>query len=123
MKTSLKQNDFDRPTLKNGIEKTKSINRRKISRAIFLDRSPTVLRGGGGRFKYLSGEVLKRGRIPWDEFGIYIFVRFGKRRIWNQSIWDEFIRDQYGPSRGPPGRIVTVYVPALIQALTEGRKL
>ena len=46
MKTSLKQNDFDRPTLKKGIEQTKSINRRKISRAIFIDRSPTVLRGG-----------------------------------------------------------------------------
>ena len=55
MKTSLKQNDFDRPTLKKGIEQTKSINRRKISRAISLDRSPTVLRGA--RFKYLSGEV------------------------------------------------------------------
>ena len=46
MKTSLKQNDFDRPTLKKGIEQTKSINRRKISRTIFLDRSPTVLEGG-----------------------------------------------------------------------------
>ena len=55
MKTSLKQNDFDRPTLKKGIEQTKSINRRKISRAIFLDRSPAVLRGGAD---YLSGEVL-----------------------------------------------------------------
>ena len=46
MKTSLKQNDYDRPTLKKGIEQTKSINRRKISRTIFLDRSPTVLEGG-----------------------------------------------------------------------------
>ena len=52
MKTSLKQNDFDRRTLKKGIEQTKSINRRKISRAIFIDRSPTVLRGGADLSTY-----------------------------------------------------------------------
>ena len=46
MKISLKQNEFDHPTLKKGIEQIKFINRRKISRAIFLDRSPTVLQGG-----------------------------------------------------------------------------
>ena len=66
MKTSLKQNDFDRPTLKKGIEQTKSINRRKISRAIFLDRSPTVLQGGQ------ISVLIRRG--PFYKLHIYVYI-------------------------------------------------
>ena len=58
MKMSLKQNEFDHPTSKKGIEQIKSINRRKISQAIFLDRSPTVLQEGQ------ISVLIQRGPFP-----------------------------------------------------------
>ena len=42
----IRQNDFYHLTLKKGIERIKSINGRKISRAVFLNTSSTVLRAG-----------------------------------------------------------------------------
>ena len=69
MKISLKQNEFDHSILKKRIEQIKSINRRKIPRAIFLDRSPTVLQGG-------QISVL----IRRDPFDLYFNVLFYERQ-------------------------------------------